>query len=203
MKTLKFSFILLGITINSICSAMTVECSICHENFQSGTKNSSTTVCANCNQLIKAIQEWKQYCPDCRKLTFLDLCQTCLTSINTDPCGACSAPYTTYIRCLACLNKHLPTKKQCLYTGCHNDIAIKGCCGYFSRLCSNHNTILIDTITTRKKKCNACKKQPLLDLCPACLESINADHCDDCQWKDTVYGPYVPCIQCLEKHTIE
>ena len=212
MDTLKSLFVILFFTINSLCYALEVECSICHERFDRG--KASGSVCPDCKKLIAAVKEWKKGCLECRKYPWLDLCPDCLEGITKQEDSCNDRHHKLYNVCITCLKVSCKGKEEyngedspnCYYKGCKNPIASKGCCGYPTGLCMNHNEALMKAIITHKSKCKAdCKRYPFLDLCPECLELINtqkAGH-DDCIWKDTPYDVYVPCETCLACYACE
>ncbi len=207
MGMLKVVFVSLTLTVNCICNAEFIECSICHNDFDSGIKDSSTNECAKCSNLIKAIQEWRHYCPACQKLIVLDFCPECsillkLTESNDEHIEDCETNHKIYNICLGCIEKLLIKKRKCWYTGCDQNIEPRGCLGYQTFLCSIHNAALRNAVLERKQKCPKCKNRCLLDLCSVCLVAINANHCDNCKWGNKKYSPYVPCLACLEKNKL-
>ena len=212
MDTLKSLFVFLFFTINSLCYALKIECSVCHILFERG--QTSGTICSDCKNLIKAVNEWKKGCPECRKYTWLDLCPDCLELITLQE-GTCNARHhKLYKVCTECLKTACQGKTEydnetspnCRYKDCKNPIASKGCCGYPTGLCMSHNESLLKAITTHKSNCKSdCKQYPFLDLCPECLELINqkkAGHAD-CIWKNIPYDVYVPCEKCLKDYANE
>lgn len=210
MDTLKSLFVILFFTINSLCYAIEIECSICHERFDRG--KASGTVCPECKALIAAVKEWKKGCPECRKYVWLDLCLDCLERITKQE-GTCNdRHHKLYNVCTECLKAACKAaydaqeSPNCLMSGCTDPISSKGCCGYPTGLCTNHNESLMKAIITHKSKCKTnCKQYPFLDICPECLELINdqkAGH-SNCIWKDTPYDVYVPCATCLACYACE
>ena len=168
-------------------------------------------MCPECKKLITAVKEWKKGCPECRKYPWLDLCPDCLGDITKQEDTCNDRHHKLYNVCIHCLKAACQAKAvydnatspNCYYTGCKNPIASKGCCGYPTGLCMDHNEALMKAIITHKSNCKAgCKKYPLLDLCPECLELINIqkDSHKDCIWKDTFYDIYVPCETCLANY---
>jgi len=211
MDTLKYLFIVLFFSINSICHAIEIECSICHVRFDRG--KTSGTVCSDCKDLIKAIKTWKQGCPECRKYPWLDLCTDCLGDITKQE-GTCNdRHHKLYNVCVQCLKVACQAKKEyvaetpnCLIIDCKKPIDPKGCCGYPTGLCTEHNTSLRQAIKKHKANCKAsCKYYPLLDLCPECLDSINSKKAGhgNCIWSETPYDVYVPCETCLACYACE
>ena len=212
MDTLKSLFVILFFTINSLCYAIEIECSVCHKRFERG--RASGTTCQDCKDLIKAVKEWKKGCPECRKYPWLDLCPDCLGNITKQE-GTCNDQHHKFYNvCTECLKIACQTKEEynnedspnCYYKTCTKPIASKGCCGYPTGLCSDHNKSLMKAIITHKSNCKAtCRRYPLLDLCPECLESINnqKDNHEGCIWEGTPYDIYVPCETCLSCYACE
>lgn len=207
MDALKSLFIVLLFTINSLCLAIKIECSICHELFDRGKTG---TICPNCKELIAAVKEWKKGCSECRKYMWLDLCPDCLINIKQEKiCN--ERHHSLYHVCVNCLKESCKDQMKygkydgeetpnCFIKECKNPISSKGCCGYPTGLCNDHNEALRKIIKEHKFKCAAgCKTYPLLDLCPECLNLINIQKVNhkECIWKDTPYDIYVPCTTCL------
>ena len=212
MDTLKAFFIVLFFMINSLCHAIDIECSICHKIFDR-KKGTSGTACPDCKELIAAVKAWKQGCAECRQYPWLDLCPDCLDGITKQ--GTCNDQhhklYGICIKCLAdaCANNDKYDGEEspnCCYGCCTEPIATKGCCGYPTGLCAEHNESLRKAIKNHKANCKAnCKRYPLLDLCPECLKLINnqkGGH-NDCIWKDDPYDIYVLCETCLACYACE
>lgn len=212
MDILKPLFVILFFTINSLCHALKIECSICHEQFERG--KASGTVCTDCKKLIKAVKVWKQGCSECRRYAWLDLCPDCLKDIKKQE-GTCNnRHHELYNICIKCLEVACQAKKNydnennpnCLIKGCKSPIDPKGCCGYPTGLCTDHNASLRQAIKKHKANCKAiCRNYPFLDICPECLDLINSkkgNH-EDCIWKGTPYDVYVPCETCLACYACE
>lgn len=209
MDTLKIKtlFILLVFNVNCICNARLIECSICHKDFEWNEQEPFSTVCANCNKLIKEIQEWRDYCPECKQRIILDFCPKCYSLLNLDKpiethVESCTNNHKFQDICLGCIEHLLIEKRKCWYKDCDENIERRGCLGYQTFLCSFHNAALKNAVLERKQKCPKCKNRSLLDLCSVCLVEINANHCDNCKWGNKKYSPYVPCLACLEKNKL-
>ena len=84
-------------------------------------------------------------------------------------------------------------------SGCTKPISSKGCCGYPTGLCSDHNDDLKDAIKKHKEICDECKTYPHLDICPTCLDKANKkNRHTDCPWSKILYEVYIPCKTCVE-----
>ena len=201
--------------MNLLCHALNIECSICHDQFERG--NTSGTTCQKCKELIQAIKEWKLVCQKCRQYLWIDLCPTCLNGIAAlnPPLAGCNIRHHNLFNvCTECLKEFCKTefngqdKPHCVLKpgNCPNSIDPNGCCGYPTGLCKKHNKELKKAILEHKTKCKAnCKCYPFLDICPTCLELINASKSEhtDCFWKDSPYNVYVPCATCLACYACE